>query len=165
LTDFVALLNAGVICTDIGYLGWDFSWLPSVIPRKYRKYLKLGHGHFLRHRLQAIHHHPIFRRYIHTLPDLRNIYVTEGTTQVEFWPSWNWVLLGSTVCVNKRELSWNPNSNTLKPDGRSMTAPPLVLSPSSILSPHSIHCAFIPRKENSASFKNFISIFFLTFFF
>jgi len=52
--------------------------------------------------------------------------------------------------VYRKQSSWNPNSNTTQCNliGRSMTAPPPVISPSSILPPPSSPRAFIPAAKN-----------------
>jgi len=44
---------------------------------------------------------------------------------------------------------------------RSLTAPPPLLSPSSILPSPSFHCTFIPAWKNSAPFKSVIKFYFL----
>jgi hypothetical protein len=49
--------------------------------------------------------------------------------------------------------------------GRSMTAPQPVLSPNSILPPHSTHCAFILTRKISASAAKMLSIQFIYLFF
>jgi hypothetical protein len=71
----------------------------------------------------------------------------------------------STARVNKREFSWNPKSNTVKTDGRSITAPPLLFSPSSIFPSHLFHCAFSPARKIQPVSKilfQFYFMFFLT---
>ena len=45
--------------------------------------------------------------------------------------------------------------------GRNMTAPPPLLSPSSILPPHSFHCAFVSSRKNLADgYQSYVFQFF-----
>ena len=75
-------------------------------------------------------------------PDLRNSHVPEDLEQGEVCTSSNWVCKWPAVCATnvKTPTHW-------KLVGRSMTVPPPVLSPSSILRSLSSHCTFIPIGE------------------
>jgi hypothetical protein len=64
--------------------------------------------------------------------------------------------MGNHVCAQNR-VSWTPNL-----DARSMTAPPPVLLPSSILPPPSSQCIFILETKTTARiWKNYYLDFFL----
>jgi hypothetical protein len=95
---------------------------------------------------------------IQALPDLCNSYVLEGLGQVEFCASQKWVYIRSTTMYlhgSPAEIQTPAHWNLIS---CSTTAPPPVVSPSSILRPPSSHCAFIPARKNSMRFKNVISI-------
>ena len=89
--------------------------------------------------------------FIQTLPDLRNCYVPENPAQIEFCASRYWIHLWSTeyICtyaqVSPVEIQTTAHWNLI---GHSITAPSLVLSPSSILPPPSSRCAFITARKN-----------------
>jgi hypothetical protein len=73
------------------------------------------------------------------------------------WCSQNRIYLWSPVEI-KTPTHWNLI-------GSSMTAPPPVLSPNSILPPPSSHCAFSLAKKISVLFKKKLAFLFLDFFF
>lgn len=91
--------------------------------------------------------------YVQTLFDLRSGYVPEAQAQVEFCASWNSLDIWSAVWVyvyiegsplkTERRTYWNLI-------GRSLTVPPPLLSPSSILPPSACIYAFHFRQEKSA---------------
>ena len=82
----------------------------------------------------------------------RDARVPEGWAQVEFCASRSGIYVWSAMYVYARESSLNATRWILI--GRSMTAPPPMLSPSSIL-PAPSHHAFIPlKKKFGARFKN-----------
>ena len=99
-----------------------------------------------------------------TMKKLGCSYVPEDTAQVEFFASPKRVYMRSTVHVDIREFSGNPNPKRWNLMGRGMAMPPSVSSPRSVVPPTSSHCAFIATKENSARFsKLFCNFNFLEF--
>jgi len=83
---------------------------------------------------------------LQTLPDWRNSSAPEGLAQVQFCASRNWLYIWSSMYIQANSIHWNLI-------GRSTTALPPVLSPSSILPATLSDCAHIPAWKNSAPFK------------
>ena len=82
----------------------------------------------------------------------RDARVPEGWAQVEFCASRSGIYVWSAMYVYARESSLNATRWILI--GRSMTAPPPVLSPSSILPQPSSHCAVTPTTKIWRTFPN-----------
>jgi hypothetical protein len=85
--------------------------------------------------------------FIQTLYDVGSSYVPEDPAQVEFCASWNWV----DTCRGIHFKSKLQHTETWSSD--SMTAPPLVLSPNSILPLLILIALFSSAWENRRAFQ------------
>ena len=70
------------------------------------------------------------------------------------------------ICIYTRQFSWNSNPSTMEPDqSQHNPTQPIVLLPSSYLSPPSSHCVFITAREKSGvhlknvGISNFFALF------
>ena len=101
---------------------------------------------------------------VYTTPDLRNIYISGRTAQVECCAIYNWPDIWSTNAYftytqgTLTEIQTPAHGNLID---HSVTAPPPVLSPSSILPPTSSRCDFIPGRKNFASVSKMLFHFFI----